>query len=485
MASYDYDMAIIGSGPGGHGAAIQAAKLGKRVAVIERLSDIGGETVNVGTPSKTVREAVVYLTGYKERNIYGESYAVKQNITMSDLMVRTRYVMQHQADMLRNQLIRNRVDMITAEASFTDHHTLNLSSDNGRSNRTLTAEKVMVAVGTLSTVPSVVYADGKLIFVGDDVLNLPDLPRTLTIVGAGPIGLEYCSTFAELGIRVTVVNMSSQVLPFADDEIVDTLIYHLRQRSVTFRLQEEVFDVEYIRDELGDRVRVKLVSGKQIVSDAVMYCVGRTGSTDTLKLEAVGLEADARGRLSVDDNYQTSVEGIYAVGGVIGFPNLVSTSEMQGRLAACHAFGAATNSFPGLFPYAIKTIPEVAMVGKTEAELTENGVPYEVGKARYQESVKSMIQGDDTGLLKLLFDINTRKLLGVHIIGEAAAELIHIGQAVIAHGGTIDYFLEAVTSHPTLAECYPAAALDGISRLPGTNVSGATRARMADGSGNA
>ena len=462
MTSYDYDIAVIGSGPGSHGAAIQAAKLGKRVLVIERLPDIGGETVNVGTASKTVREAVLHLTGYRERNIYGESYAVRETIKMSDLMVRTRYVMQHQAGMLRNQLIRNRVEVVNAEGSFIDWHTLNLSSDNGKSNRTITAEKMIIAVGTYSTMPPVVYADGRLVFVSDDVLNLPSLPRTLTIVGAGPIGLEYCSTFAEMGVRVTLVNTDRRVLPFADDEIVDTLIYHLRGRLVTFRLQEEVFDIEYLRDEVGDRV---LVSGKQIISDAVMYCVGRTGSTGSLKLEAVGLEADKRGRLHVDANYQADVEGIYAVGGVIGFPDLVSTSEMQGRLAACHAFGVPANSFPGLFPYTIRTIPEVAMVGKTESQLTEEGVPYEVGKARYQESVKSLIQGEDTGFLKLLLNIETLKLLGVHIIGEAASELIHIGQAVIAHNGTVDYFLDSVTSHPTLAECYAAAALDGVSRL--------------------
>lgn len=465
MTSYDYDIAVIGSGPGGHGAAIQAAKLGKRVLVIERLPDIGGETVNVGTASKTVREAVLHLTGYRERNIYGESYAVRETIKMSDLMVRTRYVMQHQADMLRNQLIRNRVEMVNAEGSFIDWHTLNLSSDNGKSNRTITAEKMIVAVGTYSTMPPVVYADGRLVFVSDDVLNLPSLPRTLTIVGAGPIGLEYCSTFAEMGVRVTLVNTDRRVLPFADDEIVDTLIYHLRGRLVTFRLQEEVFDIEYLRDEVGDRVRVKLVSGKQIISDAVMYCVGRTGSTGSLKLEAVGLEADKRGRLHVDANYQTDVEGIYAVGGVIGFPDLVSTSEMQGRLAACHAFGAPANSFPGLFPYTIRTIPEVAMVGKTEAQLTDEGVPYEIGKALYRDTESSMVKGDDTGFLKMLFHLETKELLGVHIIGDEAAELIHIGQAVMAHSGTIDYFFEAVIGYPTLAECYTTAALDGMTRL--------------------
>ena len=458
-------MVVIGSGPAGQRAAVQAAKLGKRVAVVERLPDIGGVTVNTGTASTTLREAVLHLTGYRERNVYGESYSVKQNITMSDLMVRTRYVMQQQVQILRSQLGRNKVEMITAEGSLVDRHTINLSSNGGESNRKITTDKVVIAVGTYSTRPPVVYVDGRLIFVSDDVLNITELPRTLTIVGAGAIGLEYCGTFAALGVRVTLVDRNPRFLTFADEEIADMLLYHFRQRGVTFRPNEVVFDIEYIRDERGDRVRVLLESGKQIVSDAVMYCVGRTGATKSLNLEAVGTESDGRGRLGVDENYQTNVEGTYAVGGVIGFPDLASTSQMQGRMAACHAFGVPTGDFLGFFPYTVQTIPELSMVGRTESELTGAGVAYEVGKARYRESVRGIIRGDDAGLLKLLFDIETRKLLGVHIIGEDAAELIHIGQAVIAYGGTVDYFTEAVISYPTLAECYTTAALDGINRL--------------------
>ena len=465
MSGYDYDLVIIGSGPAGQRAAIQATELGKRAVVIEREPNVGGINVNAGTASKTMRDAVLYLTGYRERNIYGESYAVKQNITMSDLMVRTRYVMQQQSDILRSQLNRNRVEVITAEGSFVDPHTINLASDGGRSNRTITAEKVIIAVGSYSTTPPVVYADGRLIFVSDHVLNMSDLPRTLTIVGAGAIGLEYCSTFAALGIRVTLVDRNRRLLTFADEELADALAYHLRQKGVTLRLRETVFDIEYLRGQRGDHVRVKLDSGKQIVSDAAMYCVGRTGCTDSLNLEAIGLEPDARGRLSVDENYQTGVEGVYAAGGVIGFPDLVSTSRMQGRLAARHAFGGTKGRFHDLLPYTIKTIPEVAMVGKTEAQLTADGIPYEVGKASYQETESSMVKGDDVGFLKLLFNFETRELLGVHIIGEEAAELIHIGQAVIAYGGTIDYFIDAVIGYPTLAECYTTAALDGINRL--------------------
>ncbi len=467
MPGYDYDLAIIGSGPAGQRTAIQAAEIGKRAVILEKSPRIGGINIYAGTVSKTMRDAVLYLTGYRERNIYGQSYAVKQNITMDDLMVRTRYVMQQQSDILQSQLAHNRVETIIGEGSFVDRHTLRVKSEENRTERTITADKVVIAVGSYSTEPPVVYADGRLVFVSDQMLGLPKLPRTLTIVGAGAIGLEYTSTFAALGIRVTLVDRNHRLLTFADEELADTLAYHMRQTGVTLRLTEVVFDIDYMRDEVGDRVRVQLESGKQIISDAVMYCVGRTGCTASLNLEAIGLEADGRGRLSVDANYQTSVEGVYAVGGVIGFPDLVSTSRMQGRLAARHAFGIERSDFQDLLPYTIKTIPEVAMVGKTEDQLNDEGVPFEVGKARYRETESSLMRGDDVGFLKLLFHLKTRQILGVHIVGENAAELIHIGQAVIAYGGTVDYFVESVIGYPTLAEAYTTAALDGIRRLGG------------------
>lgn len=465
MAAYDYDLVVIGSGPAGQRAAIQAAKLGKRVAVLERLPMLGGVDVNTGTASKTMREAVLHLTGFRERKIYGDSYSVKQNITMSDLMVRTGYVMQQQVDMLRVHFLGNRIDTIHAEGSFVDPHTIKLTFADGQLDRAITTDKVIIAVGSYSTTPPVVQADGRLIFVSDDVLNLPDIPRTLTIVGGGAIGLEYCSTFAALGVRVTLVDRNPRLLRFADDEIVDALVYHLRQNGVTLRLNESVEDIEYIRERRGVGVRIHLESGKHIVSDAVMYCVGRTGNTESLNLAAAGLEADSRGRIAVDENYQTTVPGIYAVGGVIGFPDLTSTSRMQGRLAACHAFDAPTYPFPNLLPYTVRTIPEIAMVGQTEGDLTDAGISYEIGKANYQETMSSVMQGDNAGILKLLFDTETRKLLGVHIIGEDASELIHIGQAVMAFEGAIDYFTEVVTSYPSLAECYLTAALNGINRL--------------------
>ncbi|MCY3580372.1 MAG: Si-specific NAD(P)(+) transhydrogenase [bacterium] len=467
MANYDFDMAVIGSGPAGQRTAIQASKLGKRAVIIEKEPSVGGINMYAGTVSKTMRDAVLYLTGYRERNIYGQSYAIKQKIDMSDLMVRTRYVMQQQSDILQSQLHRNQVETIIGEGSFVDPHTLKITSPTDRTERTVTADKVVIAVGSYSTEPPVVYADGKLIFVSDHLLAMEKLPRTMTIVGAGAIGLEYTSTFAALGIRVTLVDRNPRLLTFADEELADTLAYYMRQTGVTLRLTEVVSDIDYFRDEVGDRVRVHLESGKQIISDMVMYCVGRTGCTASLNLEAIGLEADSRGRLSVDENYASTVPGVYAVGGVIGFPDLVSTSRMQGRLAARHAFGLQLSDFHNLLPYTIKTIPEIAMVGKTEDQLTEEGIPYEVGKARYQETESSLMRGDDVGFLKLLFNLDNRELMGVHIVGENAAELIHIGQAVIAYKGTIDYFVESVIGYPTLAEAYTNAALDGINRVGG------------------
>ena len=466
MAEYDYDLVVIGSGPAGQRAAVQAAKLDKRVAIVERHADIGGVMVNTGTiPSKTLREAVMYLTGYRERGIYGESYSVKHDITMRDLTVRTSHVMQQKTDTLRHQLLRNKVKLITAHASFIDAHTLDLASVDGRSHEPVTVDKVLIAVGTAPASPDEMEVDGKLIFLSDDVLNLAELPRTLSIIGGGVIGLEYATIFATLGIRVTLIDRYPRLLHFVDAELVDTLMYHMRQKRMTLRLDEEVTFARTFEDERGQHVRVQLVSGKQIVTDAALYSVGRTGATASLNLEAVGLKADRRGQLRVNEHFQTEAPSIYAAGDVIGFPSLASTSGEQGRLAACHAFGMPAKSVPELLPYGIYTIPEISMVGRTEEDMTEDVVPYEVGKAQYRETARGQIIGGDAGLLKLLFDIRDRKLLGVHIIGEGASELVHIGQAVLAHGGTVDYFVDTVFNYPTLAECYKTAALDGLNRL--------------------
>ena len=466
MADYDYDMLVIGSGPGGHKGAIQSAKLDKRVAVIEKSDVVGGVMLNTGTiPSKTLREAALYLSGYRERAIYGESYSVKQDIRMKDLMVRTGYVMTNEIDVWRHQLLRNRVELITAEAAFVDPHTVRLTFPNGEGHRDVTAANVLIATGTSATTVETIPFDGKRVLLSDDILGLDQLPRTLTIVGAGVIGLEYASIFATLGIRVTLVDKLPRLLPFMDSEIMDALVYQLRRYRVTLRLGEEVSGIEPTVEERGERVRIHLASGKQIVTEKALYSIGRTGATKSLNLPAAGLKADTRGRLKVNSSYQTDVPHIYAAGDVIGFPSLASTSAEQGRLAACHTFGAPVHAIPGLFPFGIYTIPEISTVGRNEQQLTEEGVPYEVGKAQYREIARGQIIGDSTGLLKLVFHLETRKLLGVHVMGEGASELVHIGQTVIAFGGEIDYFVDAVFNYPTLAECYKTAALDGINRL--------------------
>ncbi len=466
MADYEYDLLVIGSGPAGQRAAIQAAKLKKRVALAERKAVVGGVCINTGTiPSKTLREAVLHLSGYRERGVYGASYAVKQNITMDDLLFRADHVVRHEIDVTRHQLSRNRVELLSAEAAFVDPHTIRLNYVDGRGQRDVTAECVIIAVGTHATRDAQAAVDGQRIFISDDILGLDGLPRTLAVVGAGVIGLEYASIFAALGVRVTLIDKRERLLPFVDAEVVDALAYHLRQNRVTLRLNEAVSRLEPIDDADGGRVRIHLASGKQIVTEKALYSIGRTGATDRINLAAAGLTADKRGQLKVNDDYQTEVPHIYAVGDVIGFPSLASTSMEQGRLAACHALGLEAHSVPELFPYGIYTIPEISMVGRTEMELTELGVPYEVGKALYREIARGQIIGDSTGLLKLIFRMDTRALLGVHIIGEGASELVHIGQAVMAFGGGIDYFINTVFNYPTLAECYKTAAFDGINRL--------------------
>jgi len=467
MAEYDYDLLVIGSGPAGQRAAIQAAKINKKVAVVERKTILGGVCINTGTiPSKTLREAVMHLSGYRERSLYGASYTVKENITMADLTYRTDHVIQHELDIVRHQLQRNRVELISAEASFVDPHTVKLKFVDERGWRDVSAESVIIATGTTATKTDSVPLDGKRIFVSDDLLKLDHLPRTLTVVGGGVIGLEYAGIFAALGVRVTIIDKRRRLLPFVDEEIIDTLMYHFNQNRAILRLGEEVETIESIIDEEhGERVKISLASGKQILSEMVLYSIGRTGATKALNTEAIGLETDKRGLLKVNDKFQTNVPNVYAVGDVIGFPSLASTSMEQGRLAACHAFGIETQHTPELFPYGIYTIPEISTCGRNEGELTEAGIPYEIGKAQYREIARGQIIGDQTGLLKLIFHLDTHELLGVHIIGEDASELIHIGQAVMAFNGKVEYFINNVFNYPTLAECYKTAAFDGINRL--------------------
>jgi NAD(P) transhydrogenase len=463
---FDYDLIAVGSGPAGHSAAVQAARLRKSVAIVERSENVGGVCVNTGTiPSKTMREALIYLSGYREHLTYGVSYTVKQKITMKDLLFRVGPVVNHEIDIMRHQLLRNGVELITAEASFADPHTLQLQSADGHSQRRVSGEKILIATGSEATRDAHIPFDSRHIFSSDDMLTLDELPRTLAVVGAGVIGCEYASMFAALGVKVTLVDKRTRLLPFVDGEIVEALTYHLRENRVTVRLGEEVSSISMHKDGSPQPVELGLASGKRIFADKALYSIGRSGAVRGLNLAAAGVTVDDKGRIRVNEVFQTDVPHIYAAGDVLGFPSLAATSMEQGRVAVAHAFEVDLRGAIEFFPYGIYTVPEVSFIGRNEEELTTAGIPYEIGKARYREIARGQIIGDNTGMLKLLFHSDTRQLLGVHIIGEGACELIHVGEAVLLFGGKLDYFLKAIFNYPTLGQCYKIAALDGMSRL--------------------
>ncbi|MGA8112435.1 MAG: Si-specific NAD(P)(+) transhydrogenase [Actinocatenispora sp.] len=459
---YDYDLLVLGSGPGGQKAAIAGAKLGQRVAVVERRSMVGGVCINTGTiPSKTLREAVLYLTGRSQQEFYGHSYRLKEDISISDLTSRTHHVIGREIDVIRSQLARNRVGMHAGSGRFVDPHTVLVTDESGDEHQ-YTADKIVIAVGTRPARPSTVDFDGSTIVDSDQILLMDRIPGSMVVVGAGVIGIEYASMFAALGTKVTVVERRERMLDMCDLEVVEALKYQLRDLAVTFRFRETVARVDR---HAGGTLTV-LESGKRIPADTVMYSAGRQGVTDTLDLDKAGLEADKRGRIDVDENYRTKVEHIYAVGDVIGFPALAATSMEQGRRAAYHAFGEpVAGTLSTLQPIGIYTIPEISYVGRTEDELTEESVPFEVGVSRYRELARGAILGDSYGMLKLLVHAETGELLGVHVFGTGATELVHIGQTVMGCGGTVDYLVDAVFNYPTLAESYKVAALDAMNKM--------------------
>jgi NAD(P) transhydrogenase len=455
-----YDLIVIGSGPAGQRAAIQASKAGKKVALIEKREVIGGVCINTGTiPSKTMREAVIHFSGFLYQGIYGMNYRVKEKITMADLSFRVHQVIKTEIDVTQSQLSRNNIEMLTGQASFVDPTHIDIL--NSRGTNRIEAPYVAVAVGTKPAASAKVPVNGRNIIDSDQVLTMTDMPRTLIVVGGGVIGVEYTCMFAVLGVRVILVEKRPRLLEFADSEMVEALSYHLRDSRVTMRLNEEVESVE----DAAGCVVATLQSKKKITGDALLYAVGRQGNVDELNLKAAGIEADSRGRIKVDADFRTSQPNIFAVGDVIGFPSLASVSMEQGRIAAGRAFNVPLQSKPAFYPYGIYTIPEISFIGKTEEQLTEDDVPYEVGVAYYREIARGQIRGDTTGRLKLIFHRETRLLLGIHIIGEGACELIHIGQAVMILGGTVEYFVETVFNYPTLAECYKAAAFNGLNKL--------------------
>lgn len=465
MSGSHYDLVVIGSGPAGKMGAIAAAKLRKRVAVVDRREMIGGCSVHTGTvPSKTFREAVLYLSGIRQRAFYGMDYTVKENITAADVTLRVRAVLDHQAEVVRAQFKRNNVVTFNGAARFRDAHTIEIDGpdEDTEADSVVTADHVLIACGTRPATSPAIPVDGRRIFTSDHVATLAEIPRELIVVGGGVIGLEYASMFTALDTRVTLIEQRPTILEFADREIVDALSYHLRREGVMLRLGEVVSSVAV---DPRDRVVAQLESGKRVAADALLYTVGRQAATDTLNLTAAGIPTDARGRISVNERFQTVVPHISAAGDVVGFPALASVSMEQGRLAANFMFGTASHMVPDLLPYGIYTIPEISMVGRSEQELTAAKTTYEVGIAKFQELAKGHMLGDDVGVLKLLFDPASLRLLGVHVIGESAAEIVHIGQAVIALGGTIEYLRDAVFNYPTFAEAYKVAALNGLNKL--------------------
>jgi NAD(P) transhydrogenase len=458
---HDFDLLVIGSGPGGQKAAIAATKLDRQVAIVERPEMLGGVCLNTGTiPSKTLREAVLYLTGLDQREMYGQSYRVKDDITIADLTARTRHVVSRENDVVRSQLTRNRVTILTGTAHFTSPTSVEVVDAAGRT-REVTAANIVIATGTRPARPDTVAFDEHTIIDSDGILQLEKVPRSMVVAGAGVIGIEYASMFAALGTKVTVVEQRNRMLEFCDVEVVEALKYHLRDLAVTFRFGETVSAVE---SRPGGAI-ASLASGKRIPADTVMYSAGRQGQTDDLDLPAAGLAADKRGRITVDEFFRTSVPSIYAVGDVIGFPALAATSMEQGRLAAHHACGLPVHSAHLLQPIGIYSLPEISFIGKTEDQLTHECIPFEVGVSRYRELARGQIIGDSYGVLKLLVSPEDHQLLGVHVFGTGATELVHIGQAVMGCGGTVDYLVEAVFNYPTLAESYKVAALDATNKM--------------------
>jgi len=456
-----YDIIVIGSGPAGQRAAIQAAKFGKKAAVVERMEVIGGAAINTGTiPSKTMREAVLHLSGFYYQSIYGVNYRVKEQITMADLSFRAQHVIKTEIDVTRAQLSRNGIEVLCGLASFTGPNDIRVSGVRGQAD--YQAEKIIIASGTKPASSPLVPFNNRNIINSDQILQMPAIPKTMIVVGGGVIGVEYTCMFATLGVRVTLIEKRPRLLEFADTEMVEALCYHLRDRRVTLRLNEEVESVEETPD---NGVVANLKSKKKIGGEGLLYAVGRQGNVDELNLTAAGLDADSRGRIAVDADYRTKQPHIFAVGDVIGFPSLGSVSMEQGRIAAANAFGMPIHSDPAHYPYGIFTIPEISFIGKTEEQLTDAGIAYEVGIAYFREIARGQIRGDTTGRLKLIFQPDTKEILGVHIIGEGASELLHIGQAVFALKGTVEYFVDTVFNYPTLAECYKTAAFNGLNKL--------------------
>ncbi|MCJ8143624.1 Si-specific NAD(P)(+) transhydrogenase [Ancylobacter sp. A5.8] len=460
---HDFDMIVIGSGPSGRRAAVQSAKIGKSVLVIEKGRRVGGVSVHTGTiPSKTMRETVLNLSGWRERGFYGRSYRVKQDISAGDILARLHKTLDHEVEVLEHQFSRNAVKSLRGEARFLSPHEIEVTGEEGE-RQVVTGAHILIACGTNPFRPDYVPFNGATVFDSDEIVELPRLPRSLAVIGAGVIGVEYATIFSALDVAVTLIEPRATFLDFIDKELIEEFVHELRDRNVALRLGSAVSTITLGPD---DRPIVKLADGRTVVADMLLFAAGRVGATARLNLEAAGLAVDHRGRIAVDPKtLQTVVPHIYAAGDVIGFPSLASTSMEQGRLAACHAFGLSPPPAPEFFPYGIYAVPEMSTVGMSEEEVRRREIPYECGIARFRETSRGHIMGLNNGMMKMIFSVRTRRLLGVHIVGEGATELIHIGQAVLNLKGTIDYFIENTFNYPTLAEAYKIAGLDAWNRM--------------------
>jgi NAD(P) transhydrogenase len=457
-----YDFIVIGSGPAGRRAAIQAAKLGRSVLVVDKGRRVGGVSVHTGTiPSKTLRETVLNLTGWRERGFYGRAYRVKKDIEAKDLMARLHMTLDHEVDVLEHQFARNAVTTLRGMARFLDPHHIEVTLESG-DVRVLTGERFLIAVGTRPYRPADVPFNGHSVVDSDEIVDIARLPRSLTVVGAGVIGVEYATIFSALDVSVALVEARPHLLDFIDEELIEDFTHQLRDRGMALRLGCKVARIEFE----NDWPITVLENGRRLRSEMLLYAAGRVGATDMLNLDSCDLSTDNRGRLHVDaTTFQTEVPHIYAAGDAIGFPSLASTSMEQGRIAACHAFNMPMPPAPEFFPYGIYSVPEISTVGMSEQEVRKRDIPYECGIARFRETSRGHIMGLNAGLLKMLFALDTRRLLGVHIVGEGATELVHIGQAVLNLQGTLDYFIENTFNYPTLAEAYKIAALDAWNRM--------------------
>ena len=458
-----YDLVIIGSGPAGRTAAIQAGKLKRKVLVVDRKDRLGGVSIHTGTiPSKTLRETVLNLSGWRERSFYGRSYRVKDEIGASDLRDRLEKTLDYEVDVLEHQFNRNHVETLHGVARFLSKTEIEVTTDTGEIAQ-VTSKKFLIATGTKTYRPDNVPFNGTNILDSDEFLEMSQIPRSLIVVGAGVIGVEYATMFSALDVKVTLIEPRETFLDFIDRTLIQEFTHEIRENGVDLRLGSAVANIE----DKGDHVQLELENGRQVQAEMLLFAAGRIGATEKLGMEAVGLELDHRGRFSVDrKTYQTDVPNIYAAGDVIGHPSLASTSLQQGRVAACHALNTPSLPESPWFPYGIYSVPEISTCGMSEEDIQKRNIPYEVGVARFRETSRGNIMGLEHGMLKMLFSLKTRRVLGVQIVGEGATELIHIAQAVLNLKETVDYFVQNTFNYPTLAEAYKIAGLDAFNRMP-------------------